>query len=220
MIMPLTTCCCPIQEKNLEDRLARRPGPRRCSWSTYPFTLQSARLCCSLNHVGLWRRYSSMPTKQARMPTRIVTRTATQIPPKTIVRAMHLRPRNHKRENDLSQLLMIKARHRDQKASLFPLSHIALSGGQAVPRTSFSWTIRRGALARPGAKPIQWPIDGDTECPRGPAHYILQYEAESLPLDDVRANADSAVARFGFDLAVCKAALRRESKYKRSVKHS
>ena len=161
-----------------------------------------------------------MPMKQVRMPTRIVIRTATQITLKTIVRAMHLCPHSHKRENDLSQLLMIKACHRDQKASLFPLSHIALSGGQAIPPTSFSWTIRRAALARPGAKPIQWPIDGDTECPRGPAHYILQYEAESPPLDDVRANADSAVARFGFDLAVCKAALHQELKYKRSAKHS
>ena len=193
---------------------------RQCSWSTYLLTLQSARLCCSLNHVGLWRRYSSMPMKQARMPTQIVTRTATQIPPKTIVRVMHLRPCSHKRENDLSQLLMIKACHRDQKASLFPLSHIALSGGQAIQPTSFSWTIGCAALARPGAKPIQWPIDGDMECPQGPAHYILQYEAESPPLDDVQANADSAAARFGFDLAVCKAALHRESKYKRSAKHS
>jgi ribosomal RNA-processing protein 7 len=71
------------------------------------------------------------------------------------------------------------------------------------------------ALARPGAKPIQWPIDGDTECPRGLAHYVLQYEAERPPLDAVRAHADSAVARFDFDLAARKAALRRESKYKK-----
>ena len=71
------------------------------------------------------------------------------------------------------------------------------------------------ALARPGAKPIQWPVDGDTECPRGLAHYILQYEADRPSLDAVREHADSAVARFDFDLAARKAALRRDSKYKK-----
>jgi ribosomal RNA-processing protein 7 len=71
------------------------------------------------------------------------------------------------------------------------------------------------ALARPGAKPIQWPVDGDTECPRGLAHYVLQYEADRPSLDAVRAHADSVVARFDFDLAARKAALRRESKYKK-----
>jgi ribosomal RNA-processing protein 7 len=71
------------------------------------------------------------------------------------------------------------------------------------------------ALARPGAKPIQWPVDGDTECPRGLAHYVLQYEADRPSLDAVRAHADSAVARFDFDLAARKAALRRDSKYKK-----
>ena len=71
------------------------------------------------------------------------------------------------------------------------------------------------ALARPGVKPIQWPIDGDTECPRGLAHYLLQYEADRPPLDAVRTHADSAVARFDFDLAARKAALRRDSKYKK-----
>ena len=71
------------------------------------------------------------------------------------------------------------------------------------------------ALARPGAKPIQWPVDGDTECPRGLAHYVLQYEADRPPLDAVRTHADSAVARFDFDLAARKAALRRDSKYKK-----
>ncbi|KAH9030109.1 ribosomal RNA-processing protein 7-domain-containing protein [Lactarius pseudohatsudake] len=71
------------------------------------------------------------------------------------------------------------------------------------------------ALARPGGKPIQWPLDGDTECPRGLAHYVLQYEADRPSLDAVRAHGDSAVARFDFDLAARKAALRRESKYKK-----
>ncbi|KAH9002438.1 ribosomal RNA-processing protein 7-domain-containing protein [Lactarius hatsudake] len=71
------------------------------------------------------------------------------------------------------------------------------------------------ALARPGGKPIQWPVDGDTECPRGLAHYALQYEADRPSLDVVRAHGDSAVARFDFDLAARKAALRRESKYKK-----
>lgn len=71
------------------------------------------------------------------------------------------------------------------------------------------------ALARPGAKPIQWPVDGDTECPRGLAHYVLQYEADRPSLDAVRTHADSAVARFDFDLAARKVALRRDSKYKK-----
>ncbi|KAH8982435.1 hypothetical protein EDB92DRAFT_1894522 [Lactarius akahatsu] len=48
------------------------------------------------------------------------------------------------------------------------------------------------ALARPGGKPIQWPVDGDTECPRGLAHYVLQYEADRPSLDAVRAHGDSA----------------------------
>ena len=71
----------------------------------------------------------------------------------------------------------------------------------------------------PGATPIQWPIDGDTECPRGLAHYILRYEAECPSLDNVRAHADSAVARFDFDLAARKATLRR-NRGTRSAKHS
>ncbi|KAI9447719.1 ribosomal RNA-processing protein 7-domain-containing protein [Lactarius indigo] len=62
------------------------------------------------------------------------------------------------------------------------------------------------ALARPGGKPIQWP---------GLAHYVLQYESDRPSLDAVRAHGDSAVARFDFDLAARKAALRRESKYKK-----
>ena len=71
------------------------------------------------------------------------------------------------------------------------------------------------ALARPGAKPTPWPVDGDMECPRGLAHYVLQYEAERPSLDAVRTHADSVVARFDFDLAARRAALRRESKYKK-----
>ncbi|KAI9467321.1 ribosomal RNA-processing protein 7-domain-containing protein [Lactarius psammicola] len=71
------------------------------------------------------------------------------------------------------------------------------------------------ALARPGVKPVQWPVDGDTEYPRGLAHYVLQYETNRPSLDAVRAHGDSAVAQFDFDLAARKAALRRESKYKK-----
>jgi len=71
------------------------------------------------------------------------------------------------------------------------------------------------ALARPGANPTPWPVDGDTECPRGLAHYVLQYEADRPSLDAVRSHADSVVARFDFDLAARRAALRRESKYKK-----
>ncbi|KAI0306875.1 ribosomal RNA-processing protein 7-domain-containing protein [Multifurca ochricompacta] len=64
-------------------------------------------------------------------------------------------------------------------------------------------------------KPIQWPIDEDDECPRGLAHYVSLYESSRPPLDAVREHADSAIARFDFDLAARKAALRRESKYKK-----
>ena len=71
------------------------------------------------------------------------------------------------------------------------------------------------ALARPGAKPVLWPTLGDEERPRGLAHYIARYEASRPSLDAVRAHADSAIARFDFDLAAKKATLRRESKYKK-----
>ncbi|KAI0265065.1 ribosomal RNA-processing protein 7-domain-containing protein [Gloeopeniophorella convolvens] len=65
------------------------------------------------------------------------------------------------------------------------------------------------------AEPRPWPIGGDRERPRGLAHYIAQYESTRPPLEAVRAHADSAIARFDFDLAARKAALRRESKYKK-----
>ena len=72
------------------------------------------------------------------------------------------------------------------------------------------------ALAHPGsAKPVQWPIHGDEERPRGLSHYIARYESARPSLDAVRAHADSAIARFDFDLAARKATLRRESKYKK-----
>ena len=71
------------------------------------------------------------------------------------------------------------------------------------------------ALAHPGSKPLLWPANGDTKCPRGLAHYITQYESARPSLDAVRAHADSAIARFDFDLAARKAVLRRESKYKK-----
>lgn len=71
------------------------------------------------------------------------------------------------------------------------------------------------ALAHPGSKPVLWPTNGDKECPRGLAHYMARYESARPPLDAVRAHADSAIARFDFDLAAQKAALRRESKYKK-----
>ena len=71
------------------------------------------------------------------------------------------------------------------------------------------------ANSHPGAKPVLWPTNVDEERPRGLAHYIKQYESARPPLDAVRAHADSAIARFDFDLAAQKAALRRESKYKK-----
>lgn len=72
------------------------------------------------------------------------------------------------------------------------------------------------ALAQAHAvKPILWPTNADEERPRGLAHYIKQYESARPPLDAIRAHADSAIARFDFDLAARKAALRRESKYKK-----
>ena len=71
------------------------------------------------------------------------------------------------------------------------------------------------AQAHAGIKPVLWPTNADEERPRGLAHYIKQYESDRPPLDAVRAHADSAIARFDFDLAAQKAALRRESKYKK-----
>jgi len=71
------------------------------------------------------------------------------------------------------------------------------------------------AQAHAGVKPILWPTNADEERPRGLAHYIKRYESARPPLDAVRTHADSAIARFDFDLAARKAALRRESKYKK-----
>ncbi|SRR6266478_790282 len=71
------------------------------------------------------------------------------------------------------------------------------------------------AQTHSGSNPISWPTNVDNERPRGLAHYIKQYESARPPLDAVRAHADSAIARFDFDLAARKAALRRESKYKK-----
>ncbi|KAI9508134.1 ribosomal RNA-processing protein 7-domain-containing protein [Russula earlei] len=72
------------------------------------------------------------------------------------------------------------------------------------------------ALARrQDAKPVPWPANGDKDRPRGLAHYIKQYEAARPPLDALRDHVDSALARFDFDVAARKAALRRESKYKK-----
>lgn len=71
------------------------------------------------------------------------------------------------------------------------------------------------AQAHAGVKHVPWPTTADEERPRGLAHYIKQYESARPALDAVRAHADSAIARFDFDLAARKAALRRESKYKK-----
>ena len=71
------------------------------------------------------------------------------------------------------------------------------------------------AQAHAGVKPVSWPTNADEERPRGLAHYIKQYESSRPALDAVRAHADSAIAQFDFDLAARKAALRRESKYKK-----
>jgi ribosomal RNA-processing protein 7 len=71
------------------------------------------------------------------------------------------------------------------------------------------------AQAHVGIKPVLWPANADEGRPRGLAHYIKQYESARPPLDAVRAHAESAIARFDFDLAARKAALRRESKYKK-----
>ena len=71
------------------------------------------------------------------------------------------------------------------------------------------------AQAHAGAKPVLWPTNADEERPRGLAHYIKQYESARPPLDAVRVHAESAIARFDFDVAARKAALRRESKYKK-----
>ena len=71
------------------------------------------------------------------------------------------------------------------------------------------------AQAQAGVKPVLWPTNADEERPRGLAHYTKQYESAHPPLDAMRAHADSAIARFDFDVVARKAALRRESKYKK-----
>jgi len=71
------------------------------------------------------------------------------------------------------------------------------------------------AQAHTGVKPALWSSNADEGHSRGLAHYIKQYESARPPLDAVRAHADSAIARFDFDLEARKAALRRESKYKK-----
>ena len=99
---------------------------------------------------------------------------------------------------------------------LVPLRTLRRTGHTAhVLFLDASSCARALALARPGAEPVLWPTLGDEERPRGLAHYIARYEASRPSLDAVRAHADSAIARFDFDLAAKKAALRRESKYKK-----
>lgn len=110
-----------------------------------------------------------------------------------------------------------------QRPKVVPLPVVPLRSLRRTGQTAHvsfldaSSCARALALAHPGsaAKPVQWPIHGDEERPRGLSHYIARYESARPSLDAVRAHADSAMARFDFDLAARKAALRRESKYKK-----
>ncbi|KAF8464970.1 ribosomal RNA-processing protein 7-domain-containing protein [Russula ochroleuca] len=116
-----------------------------------------------------------------------------------------------------------KASLRGQRPKVEPLPIIPLRTFRRTGQTAHiifldaSSCTRALALAHahPGAKPILWPTNADKERPRGLAHYIKQYESARPPLDAVRAHADSAIARFDFDLAARRASLRRESKYKK-----
>ena len=109
-----------------------------------------------------------------------------------------------------------------QRPKVVPLPAVPLRSLRRTGHTAHvlfldaSSSARALALAHPGsAKPIQWPIHGDEERPRGLSHYIARYDSARPSLDAVRAHADSAMARFDFDLAARKATLRRESKYKK-----
>lgn len=114
------------------------------------------------------------------------------------------------------------ASHGQQRPTVVPLPVVPLRSLRRTGHTvhvlflDASSCARALALAHPGsAKPVQWPIHGDEERPRGLSHYIARYESARPSLDAVRAHVDSAMARFDFDLAAGKAALRRESKYKK-----
>ena len=112
---------------------------------------------------------------------------------------------------------------RGQRPKIEPLPTVPLRTLRRTGQTAHiifldaSSCTRALALANShqGTKPILWPTNADEERPRGLAHYIKQYESARPPLEAVRAHADSAIARFDFDLAARKAALRRESKYKK-----
>ena len=110
---------------------------------------------------------------------------------------------------------------RNQRPKVTPLPVVPLRSLRRTGHTAHilfldaSSFTRALALAQPGSKPIPWPTNGDGECPRGLTHYITRYEAARPSLDAVRTHADSAIAQFDFDLAAGKAALRRESKYKK-----
>ena len=116
-----------------------------------------------------------------------------------------------------------RAPSRGQRPKVEPLPTVPLRTLRRTGHTAHvvfldsSSCTRALALANthPGAKPVLWPTNADEERPRGLAHYIKQYESARPPLDAARAHADSAIARFDFDLAARKAALRRESKYKK-----
>jgi ribosomal RNA-processing protein 7 len=116
------------------------------------------------------------------------------------------------------------AQDRRQRPKVVPLPSVPLRSLRKTGHTAHvlfldaSSCDRALALAHPqqsSKNPVLWPTLGDEERPRGLAHYVAQYEAARPPLEAVRAHTDSAMARFDFDLAARKAALRRESKYKK-----
>jgi ribosomal RNA-processing protein 7 len=116
------------------------------------------------------------------------------------------------------------ARDQRQRPKVVPLPSVPLRSLRKTGHTAHvlfldaSSCARALTLAHPhqaSKNPVLWPMLGDEERPRGLAHYVAQYEAARPPLEAVRAHTDSAIARFDFDLTGRKAALRRESKYKK-----
>jgi ribosomal RNA-processing protein 7 len=110
---------------------------------------------------------------------------------------------------------------RGQRPKVTPLPVVPLRSLRKTGHTAHilfldaSSCTRALALAHRGSKPVLWPTNVDAELPRGLSHYVKKYESARPSLDAVRAHADSAIAQFDFDLAARKAALQRESKYKK-----
>jgi ribosomal RNA-processing protein 7 len=125
------------------------------------------------------------------------------------------------RKSNASSATTDQSTSRGQRPKVTPLPVVPLRSLRRTGHTAHilfldaSSCSRALALAHPGSKPVLWPTNVDTESPRGLSHYIKRYESARPSLDAVRAHVDTAIAQFDFDLAARKAALRRESKYKK-----